>query len=488
MDNGIVKNLVINLVGLALPTFVSLATVPSYFRVLGVERFGVVSLVWVLIDYFAILGIGMSVAAQNRVSKAYSAGNADACQEVFWSAAWLNLAAGIVIGVAVYLGGALYIACCNDAAPGLTREIVAALPWVAVAVPVANASCVFAATISGAERFGAYNTSQTAGTILFQLVPLCVAWLIGPTLQNVVASAVVVRLLSAAQLGWLAWRVLGVRCIRRPQFDVVKELSNFGGWVLVSTVTMMVTESLDRVLIGATLGARVVTYYAIPKNLVTRLNIVSMALTRTLFPRLSAVNREPAQALTQQSLELLNAVFTPVAIVAILIVGPFLNLWIGNEIAPVSAPIAQILVVTIWFLGQAEAARTLIQSQVNPATAARACVLELPIYVAVLWFAIRYFGLSGAAVANVVRAMFDYFVLLWLSRMPSRPIILDMLAHLVFLLASLWLVSSRPTLSLSLAMGVLLVTANLMWSLAMSPALRSLGRSLLLRLNPRRGA
>ena len=40
MDKGILRNVVINLIGLVLPTFVSLVTVPSYIRLLGVERYG----------------------------------------------------------------------------------------------------------------------------------------------------------------------------------------------------------------------------------------------------------------------------------------------------------------------------------------------------------------------------------------------------------------------------------------------------------------
>jgi hypothetical protein len=79
-------------------------------------------------------------------------------------------------------------------------------------------------------------------------------------------------------------------------------------------------------------------------------------------------------------------------------------------------------------------------------------------------------------------------VLLWLSAIRARPIALDMLAHLAFLLVSLWLASFLPSLSLAIAAGALVVTANVAWSITMTPALRDLARSLLLRLNPRKNA
>jgi O-antigen/teichoic acid export membrane protein len=487
MDKGIVRNIAINFIGLVVPTFVSLATVPAYIHLLGLERYGVVALMWVLIDYFGILGFAMSVAAQNQISKAYSSGDVDLCAELFWSAIWMNLLAGVLIGLVVFLGGWVFTAYFMDSASPLKHEVEFGLPWLALAVPVANASCVFAAAMSGAERFGAFNTTQTAGTILFQLVPLGIAWFAGAAVENVLAAAVAVRLLTALLLGWQSSRVLAARRMRGPQMNVVKGLFNFGGWMVVSTVITMVTESVDRLMVGATFGARMVACYAVPKNLVLRLNIVSIALERSLFPRLSASNTEHARILTQQSLELLNGIFTPIALVAMLAVGPFLRLWVGSEIALVSAPIARVLIIGMWLGGQADITRILIQAQVNPASAARAGVLQLMLYLAMLWIAISHFGLMGAAVATVARAMFDYLFLLWISRVPARTTVLEMLMHLAFLLANLGVTESALTNSATFTTGAMLVTANLSWSLARSPAFRSLGRSFLMRLSPRRG-
>jgi hypothetical protein len=150
--------------------------------------------------------------------------------------------------------------------------------------------------------------------------------------------------------------------------------------------------------------------------------------------------------------------------------------------------VGRVLIVVMWLVGQSGLMRVLIQSQVTPATVARFGLFELPLFAAALWFGIRAFGLTGAAVAVAGRALFDYGVLLWLSAIRARPIALDMLAHLAFLLLSLWLASFLPTLSLAIAAGALVVAANVAWSITMTPALRDLARSLLLRLNPRKSA
>ncbi|WP_118181632.1 flippase [Paraburkholderia phosphatilytica] len=488
MDKGILRNVAINFFGLVLPTFVSLVTVPSYIHLLGVERYGVIALVWTLIGYFSVLDLGMSMAAQNHISKARASNDADECADVFWSAFWVNLGTGVIGGLLIYFGTFLYTAYFTHVSPELLHEVYMALPWLAVAIPIANVSWVFAGAINGAERFGIYNTNQTIGTFLFQLLPLAAGWLIAPNLQNVIAGAVVARLAAAILLGRSALRVLDIHGMRPPRVGTSKALFTFGGWMLVASVTGMVADSLDRVLLGTSLGARFVTYYTVPQNLVTRLNIVPNALVRTLFPRLSAVRRERADELARQSLEFLNAAFTPVALVATIALEPFLRLWVGNAIADEAAPVGRILVIGVWLVGQASVTRILIQSQNNPAAAARVGLVELPVFAVLLWFGIRHFGLTGAALAVVARALFDYVALLWLTRIQMRPIVLDMLPHLVFLAASLYLASLVPTPAMAAVAGVLMASANVGWSVSTTPALRELARSLLLRLNPRRSA
>ncbi|MEX3977336.1 flippase, partial [Paraburkholderia caribensis] len=82
-------------------------------------------------------------------------------------------------GLVIYFGAALYTAYFSKVSPELQHEVYMALPWLAVAIPLANVSWVFAGAINGAERFGIYNTNQTLGTFLFQLLPLAAAWMMG---------------------------------------------------------------------------------------------------------------------------------------------------------------------------------------------------------------------------------------------------------------------------------------------------------------------
>lgn len=50
------KNFFFNLIGMALPIVSSLVTVPIYIHHMGVERYGVLSVVWILLGYLGLVG------------------------------------------------------------------------------------------------------------------------------------------------------------------------------------------------------------------------------------------------------------------------------------------------------------------------------------------------------------------------------------------------------------------------------------------------
>lgn len=57
----------------------------------------------------------------------------------------------------------------------LRGEAIAALPWLALSVPVATTLGVLSGALMGRERFGVLNRAGIASTVLFQLLPLGVA-------------------------------------------------------------------------------------------------------------------------------------------------------------------------------------------------------------------------------------------------------------------------------------------------------------------------
>ncbi|TAL55048.1 oligosaccharide flippase family protein [Pandoraea sp.] len=486
MDKAIFRNFAINFTGQILPTFVSLITVPLYIRLLGVDRYGFVALTGVFVAYFGMLDLGMGIATENRVCR-IQLGTSDApIDGVFWSACWANLVTGIAGAVIMYFAGLLYVAHFSTAPPPLRRELVESLPWLAGSIPVANVGAVFAGAISGAQRFTVLNMNQTIGTFIEQLLPLGAICLLGAHLPVVIASIALVRLGTVMALGIAAVRILQIRQVLPPVFRTIRALFGYGGWIMLTTGIAMIGDTLDTVMLGMTLGARFVTYYTVPQKLVTRLNLVALSLTRTLFPRLVACEREHADQIVRTSMTFLTTLFTPLAIVCIFAIGPFLSLWIGHDLSIVSSPVGRILIVAIWVSGQSNVLRVLIQAQKNPATLAHLGLIELPFFGALLWFATSNFGITGASIVVVIRGLIDYGILLRLSHMGARRLVPSMLTHFAFLVASVLLADSLDSPALLGAVGLVMLAANVGLSFYRLASLRIMAQTLFGRLNLRK--
>ncbi len=83
-------------------------------------------------------------------------------------------------------------------------EVMAAFPWMVATLPLAMVSSVLNGALEGRSRFFAVNALQVATTIVFQIAPLVVAHLLGPSLAFVIPAAVMSRALMNAGSFWPA--------------------------------------------------------------------------------------------------------------------------------------------------------------------------------------------------------------------------------------------------------------------------------------------
>src|ERR1700675_1921015 len=88
-------NFVINVLGAIVPLGVALVTVPIYVRHIGDARYGVLSIVWVLLGYFGFLDLGLSRAAVNALARLRDAPR-EARVRILVTTLMLNLGLGLL--------------------------------------------------------------------------------------------------------------------------------------------------------------------------------------------------------------------------------------------------------------------------------------------------------------------------------------------------------------------------------------------------------
>lgn len=407
MRRALARNTALNLSGAALPLAVALVTVPLYLEFVGRDRYGAWAVLWAVMAWFSVLDFGLGKAIVNRIANGGDRGDAAGL-----------LGAAIMLDLALGIGGALLFLA---AGPNLFRlalsadalvlgELLAAVPWLAALIPAVTLTTVATGALEGKERFLSVNVLEVSSSILFQVVPLLAALEWGPRLDLLAASAVAVRLVMAIVAVALAARACGG--LSRPAHfpEAARSLLGFGGWITTGALLAAVLTGLDRPLISASLGAAAVAFYSLPLDLAQRLQLLPSSLARALLPRFSAMDAAAASTLQERALSALSGLYAPVIAAAMFALEPFLELWVGVEMAGVSGPIGVLLLAGMWVNGLAFLPVTLLQGKGRPDLPAIAQAVELPLFAAGFAWALWAGGLPGAAVAWTLRVAVDAIV------------------------------------------------------------------------------
>ncbi len=462
-DSGLKKNFVYTVVGMATPVVVALATIPVYIHHIGEERYGVLSIVWLLLGYFGFLDMGLSRASANALAKLRDAPD-EARSRVFSSSLYLNLALGVVGGAVIYFAGGYLFRTQFNLTEALWDELARGMPWVAAMLPLALASGVGIGALESRERFLSVNLLQMSGSAAGQVVPALCAVFVSPSLEWVIPAAFATRLLTTVQIFWHLSRVDRLRLTGYDRGQG-RSLFRYGAWISVSNIVGPILTSLDQFVIGSKLGPAAVSHYSVPMNLTTRVQIIAAALSRAAFPRLSRYSREEAVDLTERSIRGLAYLFGAACAGALFLVEPFLALWISPAFGQVATPVAHILLTGAWINGLAFLALSLLQGQGRPDLPAKMHVLELLPFIGVLWFLIDRFGLPGAAAAWVLRVAVDALLMFHLAGLRWRRLWTLLPAGGLLLLAQaaagLWSPGLLQGLLAGIAAGTMVIIVGL---------------------------
>ncbi|MFC1701411.1 flippase [Pseudomonadota bacterium] len=404
------RNTTYNLVGKIIPIGLSLLTIPLYLNTIGESRYGILAIAWLLLGYFGLFDLGLGRATAQRIAVLHDA-PAKERANTFWTALSLNACFGLV-GSFVFLPIALWFFGNKfQMEESLRPEVLEAVPWLLLAVPMATVSGVLYGALQGREKFLEINLISVIGTALFQVLPLSVAVLWSVNLTALLIAALVARFFTLLAL-FLRCRI---HVFGGHSYSYTHEqaggLIRFGGWITVTSFVGPMMVALDRFFIGALLGAKSVSYYTVPFQLGTRSTIFASSLVSALFPRFAAATKAEENRLVKESFQTLIVIMTPLTAGGIVLMEPFIAWWIDKEFAQFSAVVGQIILLGFWFNSFAMIPFVRLQANGRPDLVAKCHIAELLPYFGLLYLGMKQFGLIGVAIAFSLRVTLDFILL-----------------------------------------------------------------------------
>lgn len=468
-DRRLATNVWLNFLGQGLPLLAGLAAIPTLIRILGTERFGILTLVWVVVGYLSLFDFGVGRALTKLVAERLGDRRLEEVPGLIWAAILLVCAFGGV--------GALLLAALSRWLSGsaltipepLQAETTVAFYVLALLLPVMIAATALRGVLEAYQRFDIVAAIRVPTGLWTYLGPLAAA-VVSPNLVPVMVVLALGRLLALA--GYFVCCVLLVPALRQgPRCASIADarvLASFGGWLSVSNVLGPLMVYLDRFVIGTLLTMSAVAYYATPYEIVTRLWLIPAAIVGVLFPAMSATlsqDRLRAGRLAIRGTGYILMLLFPISLVLVGFAEEGLALWLGAEFAARSAPVLQWLAIGVLINSLAWVPLGLLQADGRPDLVAKLHVIELPIYVFLLFSLLEAHGIVGAAIAWFARVTFDAVVLYWLAVPRTGASLSDFrpLAHIGLVagvgLGLSWLADSTANraviLTLSLAVFVL---------------------------------
>jgi O-antigen/teichoic acid export membrane protein len=419
------RNVLWNFAGQVAPLFAAVFAIPLLISGMGVDRFGLLTLAWMVIGYFSLFDLGLGRALIKLVSEKLGEGRLAEIPQLVWTALFLMASLGVAgAGIMFVLTGWLVTSVLKIPA-SLQVEAFDTFHLLAWSVPVVILTAGFRGILEAHRRFDLVNIVRLPLGVLTFIAPLAVLPF-SSRLDLVVMLLLGLRLLICVIQAALCERVMP-GLWRRFSFSshLVRPMLGFGGWMSVTNVVGPLMIYMDRFLIGSVLGMAAVAYYVTPYEIITKLLVIPGALSGVLFPMFSAnlaSDRVQAAELFSRSVRWLFLALFPAVLLATVFAADGLRLWLSDEFSLHGAGVLQWLAAGVLINSMAQVPFAFIQGAGRPDLTAKLHLLELPLYLVVLWLFMQQWGIVGAAAAWTLRAGIDAVALFMMSGLLERDL------------------------------------------------------------------
>lgn len=401
------RNMLLNLIGQGLPLLVGVVSVPLIIHGLGTDRFGLLSLAWVVLGYFAIFDLGLGRATTKFVAEALGKGDEKEIPRIAWTAVTVQVIFGILGGALLVCITPFLVEHVLKIPATLVKEAKVTFLLLAPSIPVVLVSGSFQGILEAFQRFDLINVVKIPSSVFTFLLPL-LGLHFGFKLPGIVLLILLSRIVALVLFVVFDFNLVSGLFQYSCCFSIFPRLFSFGAWVTVANIIIPFFVYLDRFLVGSLNSISAVAYYTAPYELVTKLLIIPNSISIVLFPvfsRFSSNNQEFSSNddLVARSIKYVIIAMMPFIIIFLINGKYILKLWLGETFAIESITVFRLLSIAVMFNAIGCIPYAMIQGIGRPDVIAKYHLIELPIYFLVAFSLVSSYNINGAALAWCLR-------------------------------------------------------------------------------------
>lgn len=378
------------------------AATPLFLYYLGSVQYGQWMFVLALNGAGLIGSMGMGPAVTKHLSAARGSGDLQLALRLAGTALLLTLASslalsGLIVIIAVALGDSLF------GKLGGPSDVILLAVTAAILIALEQLDGVYSGIMRAFERFDLAARIEIIakfGIVAGMAILSVATGKLGPVIIFTIMA-------TAVRLGikaWFASRLIGHSLVM-PCWDreLAADVFHFGKWIWLQTVGGALFSAADRLIVGAMLGADALARYSICIQLAQQIHMLPSAGAQFIFP---LVSRRAAEGTNVRRIAILGslgvAIFSLCLALPILLFGDqILTLWVGPSIANDAKVTLRILAFAYLVLGLGVGAHFVLLGVGKVRLVAVNNIVAGLIAIGVSAYAVRYYGLEGAALSRV---------------------------------------------------------------------------------------
>ncbi len=402
-------NAVLNVISRVFSIVLGFIFMPYIVHKLGAEAYGIYILIFAVIGYFALLDLDLGQAIIKYVAEYRVVDDFKRINHVVGVTLLLFLLMGIIGGLIVFYFSDF-----------LTSRFLKIqdqfLPVARFTFRVAALGFVFTMLLSAfssiPKALNRYDITSRLTMLVSLLTTLSTVLLLytGFGLQEIVILEVTITLLTVMSY-MLINKGLLPQLKYMPSYDAatLKTVLPFGIYSSLGRLSYILQFQLDRILIGALLGASFVTYYFVPFTLVSKAVTLTSQLSGVIMPVVSGLQgKKDFKSLIRvylQSSRLIVAIASSVCLPLFLFGDRLLYLWMGPEFSQRSGIILMLITLALYADAFTNVPSFVIQGLGRPKITGVFAMANAVVNVTLLFPLARLMGLNGIALAFLISSV-----------------------------------------------------------------------------------
>jgi O-antigen/teichoic acid export membrane protein len=346
------KTVIVNYLGFGWTALISLALVPLYVRILGIEAYALVGLFGVIMAWLGLLDLGMTATMSREMAR--FRGGALSVQEIRDLLRSVELLCG---GVALAIAAVMLASSGFIVAHWLKLQSLPfptahqAMLMMSLVVALRFCETIYRSALVGLHRQIWLSAATALLATLRHGGVLPVIMFIDRSLSAFFIWQALVSLLTVFLFGYQVHRSIPSTS-RRSRFSLaaLNQVRGFAGGAFGITLMVLFLNQIDKVILSRMLPLDMFGYYMFAWSTVSVLYLVVTPIIQAVYPTMvSLVSRSEERSVAriyQSAAQLITATLLPLAVLFIVFAEPLILAWSGDVVlAREAAPLLRWLAV-----------------------------------------------------------------------------------------------------------------------------------------------